>query len=264
MLIRRPARGDRVREIQKTLNKIGFGPLDEDGIFGRGTESAIRLFQKSEKLDADGIVGPATLKALESPKSLMSVLSNEDEPGVISALRKLGHKVFEDGQCNIVGVRSSQNQANSFDDEIHLAWKNRGWNHKVYPCTCDPGTYWLEHPMRVEGTAILMPGQYVDTYKFDLHAGKYETLCQRGGTVKVWRDANKDETLDHVDGSEIEGWFGINIHHAGTDSTDVGKWSAGCQVFKRLDDWEEAMGIWKSTAADTFTYTLIDDKDLDS
>jgi hypothetical protein len=116
--------------------------------------------------------------------------------------------------------------------------------------------------MRVDGTAILMPGQYVDTYKFDLHAGKYETLCQRGGKVKVWRDANKDDVLDHVVGSDIEGYFGINIHHAGTDSTNVEKWSAGCQVFKRLADWEEAMGIWKATGADSFTYTLIDDKDL--
>jgi hypothetical protein len=260
MLIRRPARGPRVVEIQKILNRLGFGPLDEDGVFGRGTESAVRLFQKAEKLGVDGIVGPATMAALEEPKSLMSVLSNEDEPEAVSAIRRLGYKVYEDGQCNIIGVRSSETQANSFDDEIHLAWKNRGWQHKSYAITCDPGTYWLENPGKVDGTAILVPGQY-DVYKFDLHAGKYETLCQRGGKVKVWRDSNKDDVLDH-DGEASEGWFGINIHHAGTDSTNVEKWSAGCQVFKRLADWEEAMGIWKSTGADSFTYTLIDDKDL--
>jgi len=258
MFIRRPARGDAVREIQVALNRLGFGPLEEDGIFGRGTESAIRLFQKAEGLSIDGIVGPNTRVILKKP------LPPNEEPKILQALRKLGHSVFTDGQCNIVGVRNSSTQANSFDDEIHLVWKNRGWNHQIYPCTCDPGTYWLEHPMRVDGSAILMPGQYVDTYKFDLHGGRYETLCQRGGTVKVWRDANKDEVLDHVDGSEIEGWFGINIHHAGTDSTNVEKWSAGCQVFKRLADWEEAVRIWKGTNADLFTYTLIDDKDLDS
>ena len=115
--------------------------------------------------------------------------------------------------------------------------------------------------MRVEGTAILVPGQY-PAYKWDSHRGQYETLCQRAGTVKVWRDANKDEILDHVEGSDIEGYFGINIHHAGADSTNVEKWSAGCQVFKRLADWEEAVRIWKGTGAETFTYTLIDDKDL--
>ena len=77
----------------------------------------------------------------------------------------------------------------------------------------------------------------------------------------MWRDSNKDDVLDH-DGAPSEGWFGINIHHAGADSTNVEKWSAGCQVFKRLADWEEAMGIWKATGADSFTYTLIDDKDV--
>ena len=254
-----PSRGDAVRSIQRALNRLGFGPLVVDGIFGRGTDSAVRLFQKAEKLDIDGIVGPKTLAILQKP------LTPEDEPVVLKALRALGYDVHEDGQCNIIGVRSSNANANSFDDKILLLWKSHdSWQEKSYPATCDPGTYWLENPMRVDGTAILRPGQYVDTYKFDLHAGRYETLCQRGGTVKVWRDANKDETLDHIDESEIEGWFGINIHHAGTDSTNVEKWSAGCQVFKRLEDWEEAVQIWKSTGSEWFTYTLINDKDLDS
>ena len=252
-----PSRGDAVRSVQRALNRLGFGPLGEDGIFGRATDNAVRLFQKAEKLDIDGIVGPKTLAILQKP------LTPEDEPTILKALRKLGYSVHENGQCNIIGVRSSNSKANSFDDEIHLIWKQDGWQHKTYPCTCDPGMYWLEHPSKVEGTAILIPGQYVDTYKFDLHAGRYETLCQRGGTVKVWRDNNRDSTLDH-NGEEDEGWFGINIHHAGTDSTNVERWSAGCQVFKRLEDWEEAVQIWKSTGAEWFTYTLINDKDLDS
>jgi hypothetical protein len=260
--LHRPARGPRVIEVQKILNRLGFGPLEEDGVFGRGTESAVRLFQQAEKLDADGIVGPATMAALEGPKSLMAILSNEDEPEVVSAIRRLGHKVHEDGQCNIIGVRGSGVQSNSFDDKIHLAWKDRGWQHKVYPCTCDPGTYWLETPARVDGTAILCPGQY-PVYKFDLHQGRYETLCQRAGKVKVWRDDNKDDVLDH-DGDLQEGWFGINIHHAGADSSEVEKWSAGCQVFKRREDWREAMDVCKASGAEVFTYTLIDDKDLDS
>jgi len=256
MLIRRGSRGERVREIQIQLNKIGFGPLDEDGIYGRGSESAIRLFQKGEGLGADGIVGPKTLAALNGEPAA----NTGDEPTIIKVLRSKGYAVHEDGQCNIIGVRSSNNQANSFDDAIHLVWKSNGWQHNQYPCTCDPGTYYLENPSRVAGTAILMPGQY-PVYKWDLHGGKYETLCQRAGTVKVWRDANKDNILDH-DGDPNEGWFGINIHHAGTDSTNVEKWSAGCQVFKRLADWKDAVRIWKSTQADLFTYTLILEDDL--
>ena len=94
--------------------------------------------------------------------------------------------------------------------------------------------------------------------------GSYEALVQTGATVRVARDGNLDDVADADPSGVQEGWFGINIHHAGTDSTNVEKWSAGCQVFKRLEDWEEAVRIWKSTGSEWFTYTLIDDKDLDS
>jgi len=264
MLIHRPARGERVLEIQKSLNQAGFGPLDEDGIFGRGTETAVRVFQQAHSLGVDGIVGPKTLEALEGGQKANVGQETVGEPDIIKAIRQKGYQVHEDGQCNIIGVRSSRTQANSFDDEIRLVWKSNGWQQNTYPCTCDPGNYWLENPMRMEGTAIMVPGQYVDAYCWGLHRGQYETLVQRGpgDPVKVWRDANKDEILDHVEGSDIEGYFGINIHHAGTDSTNVEKWSAGCQVFKRLADWEDAVRIWKSTGVEVFTYTLVQEEDL--
>ena len=257
MLIRRGARGQHVREIQVILNRIGFGPLAEDAIYGRGCESAIRLFQKAEGLGVDGIIGPNTMAALRGEPTP----NTGQEPAILGVLRAKGYTVFDDGQVNIIGVRSSNAIANSFDDEMHLVWKKGSWNHKTYPCTCDPGTYYLEHPMKVEGTAILCPGQY-PVYKFDKHRGTYVTLCQRAGPVKCWRDNTKDSILDHTGDPSIS--WGINIHHAGTDSTEVQKWSAGCQVFKRLEDWSEAVSIWKSSGADLFTYTLIDDTDLTS
>ena len=35
--------------------------------------------------------------------------------------------------------------------------------------------------------------------------------------------------------------YGINIHNAGASSTQVDKWSAGCQVFSHSADFEEFM-----------------------
>jgi uncharacterized protein (TIGR02594 family) len=60
------SRGPAVRQLQLLLNaKLLPSPrLSEDGIFGRTMQDALQRFQKSKGLVADGIVGPATLKAL--------------------------------------------------------------------------------------------------------------------------------------------------------------------------------------------------------
>ena len=51
---------DLVDELQKDLNTLGFDAGTPDGIFGRGTEKAVQLFQEAAKLPADGMVGPSS------------------------------------------------------------------------------------------------------------------------------------------------------------------------------------------------------------
>lgn len=53
-----------VQDIQTRLNALGFGPLAVDGASGPKTQDAIRAFQTSKGLTADGVVGPQTLAAL--------------------------------------------------------------------------------------------------------------------------------------------------------------------------------------------------------
>lgn len=57
--IRRGAKGDLVAQLQTFLSKDG-STLAIDGIFGPGTQSAVRAFQKRYGLTIDGIVGPQT------------------------------------------------------------------------------------------------------------------------------------------------------------------------------------------------------------
>ena len=62
-----------------------------------------------------------------------------------------------------------------------------------------------------------------------------------------------------------KGMFGINIHKAGHDSTWVENWSEGCQVFKRVKDFDQFMKICKMAAqihGNHFSYTLIESKDI--
>jgi len=56
--------GKEVVRIQKKLKKLGYyhGPID--GIFGGGTYSAVKNFQREHNLKVDGIVGEKTWKAL--------------------------------------------------------------------------------------------------------------------------------------------------------------------------------------------------------
>jgi peptidoglycan hydrolase-like protein with peptidoglycan-binding domain len=56
----------RVREVQRKLNRLGYGAGKVDGLFGPATDRAVRRFQSGRALAADGIVGPRTLGQLRA------------------------------------------------------------------------------------------------------------------------------------------------------------------------------------------------------
>ncbi|QDP48301.1 MAG: hypothetical protein Unbinned4944contig1000_25 [Prokaryotic dsDNA virus sp.] len=185
-------------------------------------------------------------------------------PDVLTRLEEEGHYVFEAGayNLNIIGVRTPPGEVNTFDDELHVVYRDeRGkWIDLCFPCTTDPGLYWLKNPIRRAGTAILKPGQYRGSHKIGLHRGRYTALVQRK-PVTVYRDRNRNAVLDMDQNTEQEGIYGINIHHAGHDSHRVDKWSAGCTVIANLNDWEIFMAVVRRAAeiwGDRFTYTLVD------
>ncbi len=60
------SRGKEVASLQLLLNgkRLPVPPLTVDGIFGSRTEAAVISFQKANRLEPDGIVGPKTWAAL--------------------------------------------------------------------------------------------------------------------------------------------------------------------------------------------------------
>jgi len=62
--MRRGQRGWDVAALQFMLGRRGHSAGSIDGGFGRGTLAAVRGFQRAAGLSADGVVGPATLRAL--------------------------------------------------------------------------------------------------------------------------------------------------------------------------------------------------------
>ena len=184
------------------------------------------------------------------------------------ALRQKGYMVFEDDSkpfnLNLVGIRTKDERSNAFNDWMVIFWKYAGqWSSMTFPITTDPGLYWRENPMNIKGTAVLKEGQYRGMWKIAKHQGKYEALCQRKACT-VLRDGNKDGKIDFT-GEEDTGLFGINHHRAGKSSTQVDKWSAGCQVQPNRALYDIEMSIFKASAAiwgNSFTYTLIHERDL--
>jgi len=191
-----------------------------------------------------------------------------------STVKIKGYKWFENGDynLNIVGIRNSETLnevTNKFDDYITLSYKKDDkWEFHCFDCTTDPGKHWVENVMRKEGVAILKPNQYRSSHKIRLHQGKYEALGQQK-PVTVYRDNNKDGTYDLNENNTQTGLFGINIHRAtkyeGKKSTQIDKWSAGCQVIAANDDFTLFMEICnkaKDVWSNSFTYTLIESDDL--
>ena len=190
---------------------------------------------------------------------------------VKAVFKAKGYSFFENDSknynLNIFGVRSSDMTPNLFNDCVCLAWKFNGeWNLKIYDATTDPGLYYLEQPMNVNGTAIMHPGQYSKCYEVGLHKGY--TALRQVKPMKYYRDSDRDKAFDLNESKIYEEIGFTDIHHASQTgkSTNVDNWSAGCQVIADIKNWNEFIGLCQESVkifGNSFTYTLINEKDLD-
>ena len=181
---------------------------------------------------------------------------------------------FYTGQynLNIFGVRSYNTNIGQFDDVLGIAYEdNHGKQLFLARATTDPGKYYAQNFTNTKGVAILVPGQYRGAYQIGTHspskpAFAHRALVQCKG-VCVYRDRNKDNILDYDSDTIEEGMFGINIHRASKHQImdDIGKYSAGCQVFRSFYDFNDFMDIVDRGAKEYgngFTYTLFTEKDI--
>jgi peptidoglycan hydrolase-like protein with peptidoglycan-binding domain len=57
-------------QVQRALNKVGYGPVKEDGVYGATTKAAIELFEKSHKLAVRGEPNGRVLKELAAASGI--------------------------------------------------------------------------------------------------------------------------------------------------------------------------------------------------
>ena len=181
-----------------------------------------------------------------------------------------GYPFFTSGDynLNLFGIRTNEHTADTFNDVIGVAYKEKGeWKFEKWEATVDPGQYFLKHPMVKAGTAIIVPSHYVGAYRIGLHKGQYEALRQCT-LLKYFRDFNKDGYRDW--GGKIYEECGYtNIHRAsptGTStyiSSDHNAWSGGCLVHSSIKNFNRMMELARKARAiwgDRFSFTLFNEK----
>lgn len=189
----------------------------------------------------------------------------DEKPEILKEVEKHGFKVFSTGEMNIniIGVRHPHQIPDVFNDWIHILYKDgERWISYKFQCTLDPGIYFLNSPMRKDGTAIVKhPQQIRAGLKIGYHKGVYKCMVQNK-PFPVWRDNNKNDTIDEFNDSIS---WGIQIHRANSKykSRRIHNWSAGCTVIQDPKDYDIFMSlieqsIEKNPTWKFFTYTIIE------
>ena len=84
--LRKNDQGEEVVMLQKALVELGYLTGAQDGIYGTGTQTAVKAFQADHDLDADGIAGKMTQEKLYSLVSITPMPEVTVGPGDIMDL----------------------------------------------------------------------------------------------------------------------------------------------------------------------------------
>ena len=130
--LRYGSRGDKVKELQQKLKRWGYYTGSIDGIFGSGTQAAVKKFQKKNGLTADGIVGPKTAAALgmNLTSSSSSSGSSSSSSGDLYLLARLVHGEARGepykGKVAVAAVVLNRVKSSSFPNTIAGVIYQRG------------------------------------------------------------------------------------------------------------------------------------------
>ena len=193
--------GQRVRILQQALIDLNFLSGSADGVFGSGTESAVKAFQRSRKLTADGLAGKNTLRALEqafsgsSSDGSSSLSGSHDTPSPAAP-----------SQTAVAPDSSSLRLLRWFDDVkpslksgqkllVYDPSSSRSWTLRIYSC----GRHCDAEPLTLE-----------DTQQMFAAFGNQNTWTQKGVYVRLpdgrWTVASTHNT-PHLSGSIKDNGF---------------------------------------------------------
>ena len=116
------SRGEEVKTIQTKLKRWGYYNGSVDGIYGSQTLEAVKYFQRKNGLTADGIAGPATLKAMGITSSSNSSTSTTANSSNVNLLARLVHGEARGepytGQVAVAAVVLNRVKSSNFPNTI--------------------------------------------------------------------------------------------------------------------------------------------------
>lgn len=195
--------------------------------------------------------------------------------------KNLDYALFDKGNINlnIWGIRCDVDDTDTFNDLLLVFYKRPGegvnpnlagkWRYDFYSITTDPSTASLIKPINSRGCAVLVEGQFRSAFKLGKHKGDYDALVQ-AKPLPLYRIKSFNGNLNKaITECPIKDEIaGINIHRASKwkISRMIGLYSAGCQVFESVRDYEDKfMPLIKAAAekyGNMFTYTLVNINDF--
>lgn len=131
--------GNEVKSIQKKLRELGFYSGSVDGIYGSQTQSAVKKFQKSVGITADGIAGKNTLLylGLGGSSSNSTTYSNADVELLGKVISAEARGESYEGQVAVGAVILNRVAHPSFPDSISGVVYQNG----AFSCVNDSNWY---------------------------------------------------------------------------------------------------------------------------
>jgi hypothetical protein len=182
-------------------------------------------------------------------------------------------KELEEGRSLVVGIRnkidikSKPENNDKFTDTLYLIeQKSTGETLvKPYQITTSPSlAYYGKKPLNPQGIGIKLPGDTL--YVLENHKMGHGTyvLMAEAEPIEVGRypiGTVKYETYKPVDKFKKQ-YCGMQIHRSstGAPSPCIGPWSAGCQVFSDIKEFDDFIARAKKQTANSnkFIYALIE------
>ena len=122
MILKVGSRGVEVKDLQEFLE------IDADGVFGPGTEKAVKQFQAKHGLIADGIVGPQTLDIMGIASTDNTEKSYVTENGLLINKHYLPTGEYKEGAWNkeYLFLHHTAGWHNPYNTVDHWANDDRG------------------------------------------------------------------------------------------------------------------------------------------